>query len=156
MSQESSPSLALLLKEASIQVAFEASDMEDAIGQLATQLFEAHAPSSSAADFLRSAIKRERLFPTCLGEGIATPHGELEGGGRPVAALGVQGRGLPILGPDGKPVELVVLLGVPSDQREFHVRVLAAIAGGLGQDASLRAELGRCADAAAVLRTLAG
>ncbi len=106
------------------------------------------------AELLRSTLEREAQVPTCLGEGIAVPHGALPNGEEVVGALGIHHAGLDATTPDGKAVHFVLLLATPPSQRQRHVEVLATVARTLGMDPDLREKLLATKTAAAAMELL--
>ena len=72
--------------------------------------------------------ERERLGSTGIGEGIAIPHGKLEGLDRVVLAFGRSRAGVDFESLDGAPVHLIFLLLSPADSASMHLMVLARIA----------------------------
>ena len=82
---------------------------------------------TDAAEILSSITERERLGSTGFGQGVAIPHGKIEG---------LQPHLLPVRAPsepvdyksiDGQPVDLVFLLLSPPDAGAEHLKALAAI-----------------------------
>ncbi len=82
-------------------------------------------------------VERERLATTGVGEGIAIPHGKLEGLEKIVAAVGVSKTGIPFDAVDGLPVNIFVALLAPLDSSGDHLRALARISR-LLKDPSIR------------------
>lgn len=101
----------------------------------------------------RAVHKREASSTTGLGSGVAVPHGVCDGVTRVVAALGVHKAGVDFAAVDGAPVHLVILLLVPPNLFQAHIRTLAGIARVLN-DPSLRRLLLAAPDAETVLHVL--
>ena len=76
MTEETTPGLSALLAESSIRLDLTAIDQEDAIRQTGAALLEAGAIDGSYIDAM---LERERSVSTCVGEGVAIPHGTLAG-----------------------------------------------------------------------------
>lgn len=72
-------------------------------------------------------LERERLGSTGIGEGVAIPHGKLDGLDRVVAAFGRSRGGVEFESLDGAPVHLVFLLLSPADSASTHLMALARI-----------------------------
>ena len=70
-----------------------------------------------------------------LGEGCAVPHARVPGLGRTLAAFLRLRRGVDFDAPDHEPVDLVFGLLVPDESTDEHLRVLAAIARLLSDEA---------------------
>ena len=63
-----------------------------------------------------------------MGEGIALPHGRIEGISRPRIAIATLAEPVDYEAPDGLPVWFAACLIVPVDANETHLRLLAALA----------------------------
>jgi CBS domain containing-hemolysin-like protein/mannitol/fructose-specific phosphotransferase system IIA component (Ntr-type) len=79
-------------------------------------------------------MKREALASTGLGNGIAIPHGRVEGLPRPVAALGRSDGGIDFQSLDGKPAQLLFLILTPVHDEGVHVHILGKISRLLASD----------------------
>lgn len=105
------------------------------------------------ADVARAVHAREASHTTGLGSSVAVPHGVSEGVARVVAALGIHRTGVDFLAVDGAPVHLVILLVVPPNLFQAHIRTLAGVARVLN-DPSIRRDLLAATDAEGVLGVL--
>ena len=99
------------------------------------RLFERMAKLVSAPDdaadldtVLSTLTQREKLGCTGIGNGIALPHGRIEGFAEPVIAVARLKHAIDYDAPDGVPVWLAVCLLVPAQANETHLRLLAALA----------------------------
>lgn len=90
---------------------------------------------------LISVLERELVAPTGLGDEVAIPHAAVEGLNRPVVALGLSSAGIDFDAPDGKPARIVFLLLLPPKAYEKEVRVLAALARSVFDEAAREALL---------------
>lgn len=90
---------------------------------------------------LISVLERELVAPTGLGDEVAIPHAAVEGLNRPVVALGLAHDGIDFDAPDGRPARVVFLLLIPPKAYEREVRVLAALARSVFDEAARRALL---------------
>jgi CBS domain containing-hemolysin-like protein/mannitol/fructose-specific phosphotransferase system IIA component (Ntr-type) len=79
-------------------------------------------------------LKREALASTGLGDGIAIPHGRVEGLPRPVAAIGRSKEGIDFQSLDGKPAQLLFLILTPVHDEGVHVHILGKISRLLASD----------------------
>lgn len=118
-----------------------AKNKEDAIRKLTNLLVSSNKLNIDKNKFLESVLKREEEISTCIGSGLAIPHGVLESGQEIYGVMGLSREGLDIETPDGKPVQCMVLLATPPDQRERHLEVLAALARAFGNDETIRKRL---------------
>ncbi|MBN1420641.1 MAG: cation:proton antiporter [Planctomycetes bacterium] len=85
--------------------------------------------SGADADaILESVLRREEQMPTSLGEGIARPHGRIEGLDAPLLLLGREPRGIEWDAPDGRPVRLIFLILTPADAHDAQMRISQAVA----------------------------
>ena len=76
-----------------------------------------------------SLLARERLGSTGLGQGIAIPHGRIEGLRAPQGAFIRLASPVPFESPDGLPVSMLFALLVPEQAAEQHLQILAELAG---------------------------
>ena len=72
--------------------------------------------------------ERERLGSTGIGDGIALPHGRLNGLNEPLAAVIRLRQALDFDSVDDKPIQLIVGLLVPANATEQHLNILASLA----------------------------
>jgi PTS system nitrogen regulatory IIA component len=79
------------------------------------------------ATVLASVTEREQLGSTGLGQGVAIPHGKLEGLTRIYGLFARLAEPLDYKAIDGRPVDLVFLLLSPPDVGAEHLKALAAI-----------------------------
>ncbi|MBS2012169.1 MAG: cation:proton antiporter [Deltaproteobacteria bacterium] len=85
---------------------------------------------------LISVLERELVAPTGLGDEVAIPHASVEGLNRPVVALGLSKDGIDFDAPDGRHARIVFLLLLPPRAYEREVRVLAALARSVFDEAA--------------------
>jgi len=77
---------------------------------------------------LRALTQREKLGCTGIGNGIALPHGRMDGFKEPRIAVARLKSAIQYDAPDGAPVWLAVCLLAPVDANGIHLRLLAALA----------------------------
>jgi Kef-type K+ transport system membrane component KefB/mannitol/fructose-specific phosphotransferase system IIA component len=116
------------LHEENILVNLQASTKKDAVEQLVEIVIRTHSLQNHREEILASVLKREGEASTCLGQGLAVPHGELPAVKSMVGAMGISRQGLPFDSADGQPVHCMVLLLTPPADHDRHVEVLAALA----------------------------
>jgi nitrogen PTS system EIIA component len=80
-----------------------------------------------AAEILSSISERERLGSTGFGQGVAIPHGKIEGLARIYCMFARLSEPVAYKAIDGQPVDLVFLLLSPPDAGAEHLKALAAI-----------------------------
>lgn len=79
------------------------------------------------AAILASLIERERLGSTGFGQGVAIPHGKIEGLADIYCLFARLAEPIDYRAIDGAPVDLVFLLLSPPDAGAAHLKALAAI-----------------------------
>ena len=73
--------------------------------------------------------ERERLGSTGIGDGIALPHGRLNGISNPIAAAMNLHHPLDFDAIDDRPITIVIGLLVPAEATDQHLKVLSELAG---------------------------
>ena len=100
----------------------------------------------NSREIFESLCVREQLGSTGLGNGVAIPHGRINGT-RDVEALFLQLiKPLPFDADDGKPVDLIFALAVPKHCTEDHSKLLSSIVDRFS-DPELLERLRKAADA---------
>ena len=89
---------------------------------------------------LQVLLERERLGSTGIGDGIAIPHGKLQGLDEILLSFGRSSEGIAFDAMDGKPVHLFFLLMAPENSAGLHLKILAKISRML-KDPALRDNL---------------
>lgn len=92
---------------------------------------------------LRTLQERERLGSTGIKEGLAIPHGKLDGLDQLVACLGLHPRGLDFGAIDQQPSRIFIVLLAPQAAGGQHLKALARISR-LFSDSSLPKRLLEC------------
>jgi len=82
---------------------------------------------TSPADILATVTEREALGSTGFGQGVAIPHGKVEGLSRIYCLFARLSEPIDYKAIDGKPVDLVFLLLSPPDAGAEHLKALASI-----------------------------
>lgn len=130
-----------LLSPGLIKVGLAATTKQAAIEELIALLVSQGAISPGEGPAVAQAVfAREASKPTGMENGVALPHGAVEGLEDLAAALGIARHGIDFHAEDGKPASLIVLLAIPQNVLQFHVKTLAGIAR-LLNDERLRAAL---------------
>lgn len=99
-----------------------------------SQLFELLAQKASeqtgfSSDEIFEAIsKREEMGSTGLGDGIAVPHGKLQGLKRVTAVFARLDHGIEFDAVDDQPVDIVVMLLAPIGAGADHLKALSCVA----------------------------
>jgi PTS system nitrogen regulatory IIA component len=88
----------------------------------------------------QAILEREELGSTALGEGIAIPHGRLNGIRRVYGVFARSIDGVDFSSPDGKFTHLFFLLVAPENSAASHLKALARVSR-LLKDASFRSRV---------------
>jgi PTS system nitrogen regulatory IIA component len=91
-------------------------------------LLTADLPDFADNEIFNSLISRERLGSTGLGNGVALPHGRIDGLKEPLGALLTLDEGIDFDAVDHKPVDLLFALLVPEQSTDDHLQILARLA----------------------------
>jgi len=112
------------LNEDRILLNLQAAEKDGAIVETAG-LLRAHPDMADFEEFLRAVRAREEEGTTGIGDGVAVPHARTDSVRGFVAALARAPRGLDFAAVDGKPVKLVILMGIPTPRVKAYLRLLA-------------------------------
>ncbi|MFD2165013.1 PTS sugar transporter subunit IIA [Thalassotalea euphylliae] len=85
-------------------------------------------PEHSTFELLESLMVREKMGSTGIGNGIAIPHGRLNGTNHVVAVLLTTEQAVPFDAIDNRAVDIFVALFVPEDCCKEHLSTLQSIA----------------------------
>ncbi|MFW8564946.1 PTS IIA-like nitrogen regulatory protein PtsN [Orrella sp. 11846] len=91
------------------------------------------------ANVFDSLFSRERLGSTGLGSGVAIPHGRIKNIVKPSAAFVRLAQPVSFDAPDGKPVDLLLVIVVPEEATQQHLDILAEVATKLSEPSVLGA-----------------
>lgn len=105
-------------------------------------------------ELLRVLIEREKLGSTGIGDGVAIPHGKLNGLENIILVFGKSNEGIDFDSIDGKPVNLIFLLVAPSNSAGVHLKALARLSR-LLKDKNFRQELLDASDAQSLYNIIA-
>ncbi|MCP4639808.1 MAG: PTS sugar transporter subunit IIA [bacterium] len=140
-----------ILRPGLVKTRVEAQDKFEAIEELVDVLVDAHEIPLSMRDHIVEAVTdRERSMSTGMEHGIALPHGSSDRIDDIVGAIGIAPNGIPFESIDGQPTNIIILLVLPKDKFQAHVRTLAGIAH-LLSNATLRDSLLKAPDADTVV-----
>jgi PTS system nitrogen regulatory IIA component len=118
--------LGAILHSADVVVDVDAIDRAQLLHQAAEVLATRHGLTSRAIE--DALVARERLGSTALGHGIALPHARLAGLLEPAGAFLRTRAPIPFDAPDGKSVSQFLVLVVPPQATDRHLRLLACAA----------------------------
>ncbi len=106
-----------------------------------------------AADIMTTLLEREQLGSTGVGDGVALPHGKIEGLSKIVGVLARLETPVSFDALDDQPVDLVFMLLAPANATAAHLKALAKVSR-LLRDEHAREAL-RGADSAEALFAIA-
>jgi len=78
--------------------------------------------------YFNAVIERENTENTMVADGIAIPHGRLEGLTKPYVCVATSELGIQFHPGSGKPVHLVLMVLIPREQPAFYLQILRAMA----------------------------
>ena len=107
------------------------------------------------ASVAASLAAREKLGSTGLGQGIAIPHGRIQGLRDALGAFARLTQPIPFDAPDGRPVDQLFVLRVPEHATDRHLQLLSELAQ-MFSERGFRERLTQAPDAAAVVEAFRG
>ena len=116
--------LSEIIEEEDIISDLKASDKKSVLEELA-EVISNHEPSINKKDIVKVLVERERLGTTGIGDGVAIPHGKLNGVRQPLISFGRSKKGMDFDAMDGQPAYLFFLLIAPENSSGIHLEILA-------------------------------
>nr|MEE4269510.1 cation:proton antiporter [Candidatus Krumholzibacteria bacterium] len=135
------PRLIDFIHEENIITDFQAESKEEAMGKLVDLMISSHGLQVDREDFLGEIMARETIMSSCIGRGLAVPHGCLADGQNLVGVMGISKVGLPLESPDGLPLRCLVLLAAPPEDDGRFMEVQGVLARNLGSNWALQLQL---------------
>jgi nitrogen PTS system EIIA component len=129
----------IIKKEYIIEDLVSTTGKREILAELSSMLFKGQY-SFDEETVISTLMNRENLGSTGIGDGIAIPHGKIEGLDKLLLLFGRSRRGVDFHAMDGKPVHLFFLLVAPENSEGRHLRALAKISRML-KDAAFRKKL---------------
>ena len=118
----------MLINANLIDLELSASDKKSAIQQLA-KLAEQEGRLSDASSYILDVLDRESEYTTGVGGGIAIPHAKSMAVKEAMIVFGRFKDGIEWNAADGKPVNMIFLLGVPNENIDnLHLKILSQLA----------------------------
>lgn len=118
--------IAEFLSPQAVIPALAARSKPEVLRELAGALVKIH-PTVKVDRMVEVLQEREKLGSTGIGEGVAIPHGKLQGLPKLLAAFGVSRAGMDFEAIDGKPTQLFFALVAPESSAGIHLKALARI-----------------------------
>ncbi|GBD07701.1 PTS system fructose-specific EIIABC component [bacterium HR21] len=141
--------LAAVLHEKTILLRLQAHSKEEVLERLIATL-PATGLVQDLEEVQRVIFEREQRMTTCIGGGIAFPHGKTRAVLAPLVAVATLDPPILMDAPDGRPVEVVVLLVGQEDHVGTHLRLLSRLSR-LMSNAGFRSHLMQAQTAREVL-----
>lgn len=113
-----------LLEPGLIKMKVESKDKEEVIKELA-ELMRGRQEVVDLEKFVADVYEREKLGSTAVGDAIALPHARSEGIKKLILVFGKSSQGIEFDALDGKPVNLVFLIGTPKEDVGTYLKTLA-------------------------------
>jgi mannitol/fructose-specific phosphotransferase system IIA component (Ntr-type) len=127
----------ILKKEDTIYIS-SVKNKDELLHKLVDKIIESHQADNFTEElkkqFLTGVLEREQKSSTGLGDGIAFPHGRINGLNKPIIALGIIPDGIDFDAHDGQLVKLVFLFLFPGNRHELGVKLQAVFARFLMQN----------------------
>ena len=124
------------LSRETIVPALASRDKNAALEEMAEYLGATHHLDKSKV--LKVLLERERISTTAIGEGVAIPHGKLNGVERVVGVFARSPEGIDFASLDGAPTNLFFVLVAPENAAADHLKALARISRLLKDEAFRR------------------
>lgn len=100
---------------------------EDALKEIARIVYKAGRVTNRES-FLQGLLNREKEFTTGFGDGIAIPHAKIEEVNKATICILKLQKPINWESMDGKPVQLVIAMGVPAhEEGKLHLKLLATL-----------------------------
>jgi len=124
------------LSRETIVPALASRDKNAALDEMAGYLGSTHRLDTDKV--LKVLLERERISTTAIGEGVAIPHGKLNGVERVVGVFARSPEGIDFASLDGAPTHLFFVLVAPENAAADHLKALARISRLLKDEAFRR------------------
>lgn len=126
-SHSKSGGIFMLINEKLITLDIKAKTKEEVIRQLAT-VAEGEGKITSVEEYVQDVLEREKSFSTGVGNGIAIPHSKSNAVKEAMIVFGRLSADVDWEAHDGNPVDMVFMLGVPSQNVDnVHLKILSKL-----------------------------
>lgn len=136
--------IAKLLSSKDIRLDIEASSRDRLLQEIARHMEREHGMPQDWV--FQSLSRREKVGSTALGEGVAIPHARIKDLQRILLAYIRLRQPIPFDAPDGKPVSDILVILVPKEATEEHLRILSEVTQ-MFSDPQFRQQLRNCSEA---------
>ena len=135
---QATPRLIDFLHEEFILTQLDANDKWEAIEIMSSFLEKTnHLKSITHTDLLDWVIKRERQFTTALGAKLAVPHAKIPAKEHLMGVIGISQKPINWDAPDGKGVQVVIMVATPEGLENLHIQLLGAISQIFATDSTI-------------------
>jgi PTS system nitrogen regulatory IIA component len=136
--------IARLLSTRNIRLDMDVSSRDSFLDEVARHMEREHGMPKKWV--FQSLSRREKAGSTALGEGVAIPHARVKDLQRILLAYIRLRQPIPFDAPDGKPVSEFLVILVPKEATEEHLRILSEVTQ-LFSDPQFRLQLRKCSEA---------
>ena len=136
--------IAKLLSSKDIRLDIEASSRDRLLQEIARHMEREHGMPQDWV--FQSLSRREKVGSTALGEGVAIPHARIKDLQRVRLAYIRLRQPISFDAPDGKPVSDILVILVPKEATEEHLRILSEVTQ-MFSDPQFRQQLRNCSEA---------
>jgi len=136
--------IAKLLSSKDIRLDMEVSSRDSLLQEIAQHMEREHGMPQDWV--FQSLSRREKIGSTALGEGIAIPHARVKDLQRIQLAYIRLRQPIPFDAPDDKPVSDILVILVPKEATEEHLRILSEVTQ-MFSDRQFRQQLRQCGEA---------
>lgn len=141
--------IAKLLSSKDIRLDIEASSRDRLLQEIARHMEREHGMPQDWV--FQSLSRREKVGSTAIGEGVAIPHARIKNLQRIQLAYIRLSQPIPFDAPDGKPVSDILVILVPKEATEEHLRILSEVTQ-MFSEPQFRQQLRNCSEAAETKR----
>ncbi len=136
--------IAKLLSSKDIRLDMEVSSQDGLLQEIARHMECEHGMPQDWV--FQSLSRREKVGSTALGEGVAIPHARIKDLQRILLAYIRLRQPISFAAPDGKPVSDILVILVPKEATEDHLRILSEVTQ-MFSDPLFRQQLRQCGEA---------
>jgi nitrogen PTS system EIIA component len=136
--------VAKLLSSKDIRLDMEVSSRDSLLQEIARHMEREHGMPQDWV--FQSLSRREKIGSTALGEGVAIPHARIKDLQRIQLAYIRLRQPIPFDAPDDKPVSDILVILVPKEATEEHLRILSEVTQ-MFSDQQFRQQLRQCGEA---------
>ena len=145
--------IAKLLSTKDIRLDMDVSRRDSLLDEIARHMEREHGMPKEWV--FQSLSRREKIGSTALGEGVAIPHARIKDLQRVQLAYIRLRQPIPFATPDAKPASEILVILVPKEATEEHLRILSEVTQ-MFSDPQFRQQLRNCGEAGETKRLFDG